>query len=119
MRISPTRLSDDLRAGTGQDALDGRDDVVVDRGTGDLVGAVRQRRPGPGALAGRVLHRQVMREGEPELEHPQEDQQEDGHRHRVLDEALASAAVLDRSASGARARHWTGSMRIALPFVIR
>ena len=59
-----------------------------------------------------VFDGKVVAEREPELEHPEQEQDEDGHRDRELDQALAAApAASVRSTQGGP--HRTGSMRIA------
>ena len=61
-----------------------------------------------GTLAGGVVDRHRVVEDEAELEHPDQDQQEDRHEHRELDEALAALAARGRSPRGACGGRVTG-----------
>ena len=88
------------------------DDLVVDLGARDVERARPEGGAGAGALAGRVLEGQVVAEGEPELEHPEQEHHEHRDRHGELDEALAPA-MLAAPAAIEEAAHRTGSMRMA------
>ena len=114
----------DRRAGRAQDAVHGLDDDVVHvPGIGRLAGAAAQRAAAvdqvgrdAGSLAGRVSERQLVVEGDAELEHAEEH----GHEHRdddcELDQTLAAlvpSAPADSEAEDAPPGHRIGSIRIS------
>ncbi len=86
----------DLRARRGEHPLDGGDDQGIDRlpagrsGAAQRTATVIQGGSRPGTLASRVFDRQIVAEHEPELDHAQQDQQEDGQDQGELDEALTA-----------------------------
>ncbi len=56
----------------------------------------------------------MLVEQEAELQHPRQEQQDDGHDERELDQALAALGLAVGSAATDEAAHRTGSMRMLL-----